>query len=147
MTTRTDADTVTAMFETGDVDETRLDTVVGIAIDIAHDFVEDRMTETYDDADRLERFETLVACHVLHAPYPHEDKTRVGDGEITFAGSGLGNNDGMLDPDGLAETRYGRMLMTADTKDALVTDEQTSTFETFGATSGSRSRRTDPHRY
>lgn len=119
------------MFDPGDDNTDREDMAIATCIEIANDWVNDRLASDYS-GDRLERMELLAACHVLHGPYPHEDSVQAGDSSADFAGRQLGNAGEMLDKDGLRETRYGRMLLMADTNDTLVSDVEGALFESYG---------------
>lgn len=126
----TDTDDVLDLFDPGDENEARQDAAVEVALDIAAGFVDERLDGVGYDADKLARFEQLLAAHVLHAPYPHEDSAEQGDASATFAGADLGGDMGELDPDGLAETRYGRLVLTYDTDDVLTS--KNDVFRAFG---------------
>jgi len=134
----TDAAAVRELFDPGDENEARETAAIEVALDVAADYVTERLADEYND-EKLGRIERFVAAHVLHAPYPHEDEAAVGDAEATFAGADLGTSMDALDPDGLAETRYGRLVLTYDTNDAL--QSQNDVFRSFGPEHAHRGKR------
>lgn len=124
---------VTELFDPGDENDARESAAVAVALEIAEDFVDERLADVpayQGDTNKLARFERLLAAHALHAPYPHEDEAEVGDSGATFAGADLGASMDALDPDGLGETRFGRLVLTYDTENAL--KEKNDVFRAFG---------------
>lgn len=133
-TTRgTTIENVEELFDPDDPNTARQAAAVEVALELAEGFVDDRLADVPEyqgETDRLARFERLVAAHALHSPYPHEDEANVGDSSASFAGADLGASMDALDPDGLAETRFGRLVLTYDTEDAL--KEKNDVFRSFG---------------
>lgn len=107
------------------------DIAITLAVNAAHETVEERIDESEVSDTTLDGIELLLASHFLHAPDPQTGRSKTEGTSDTYLGPD--------DLDGLRETRHGRRAIDLDPTGALATDDarEDQTVATYPDVSGS----------